>query len=120
LAARLPLRGIPAQIAQHCVFSEWAHGQLTLILDPAMRSLRNPGSEEILRAALEQALGTTVKLALKVGTLPEETLAQTQKRELDVRQQAAVELLNTDPLVKQMREKFEAQWVPDSIQPLDD
>ncbi len=120
LAARLALRGIPAQIAQHCVFSEWANGQLTLILDPSMRSLRNPGSEELLRQALEQALGTAVKLALKVGTLPEETLAQTQKRELDVRQQAAVELLNTDPLVKQMREKFEAQWVPDSIQPLDD
>jgi DNA polymerase III subunit gamma/tau len=120
LVTQLPLRGIPAQLVQHCVFSNWANGQLTLVLDPEMRVLRNSGSEELLQRALEQVLGTTVKLNLKVGNLPEETVAQTQKRELDVRQQAAVVTLEADPIVKQVREKFEAQWVPDSIQPLDD
>ncbi len=119
LAARLPLRGIPSQLAHHCGFVSWTQRRLTLTLDPSVETLRIANAEARLHEALEQVLGTPVKLDLQVAPPSHETLAQRQVRELGERQQTAVSLMQTDPVAAQLRERFDAQWVPGSITPED-
>ncbi len=81
LVARLPLKGIPSQLAHHCGFLEWTQGRLALTLDPTAENLRVASAETRLREALEQALGAAVKLDIQVAHPRQETLAQRRERE---------------------------------------
>ncbi|AFL74632.1 DNA polymerase III subunit gamma/tau [Thiocystis violascens] len=119
LVARLPLKGIPSQLAHHCGFLEWTQGRLALTLDPAAENLRVASAETRLREALEQALGTAVKLDIQVAHPRQETLAQRRAREADERQRAAVDSMRSDPVAEQLRERLAAEWVPGSITPAD-
>lgn len=119
LVMRLPLKGIPRQLAHHCGFLEWTHGRLALTLDPAAENLRVPGAEARLGEALQQALGTAVKLDIRVAHPRQETLAQRRSREADARQRDAVESMQSDPVAENLRERFDADWVPGSIAPAD-
>ena len=119
LVTRLPLRGIPSQLAHHCGFQEWADGRLALTLDPTAENLRVVSAETRLREALEQALGGPIKLDIQIARPQQETLAQRRAREADERQQTAEETLRTDPVAGQLRERFDADWVPGSIAPAD-
>lgn len=119
LVARLPLRGIPSQLAHHCGFLEWADGRLALTLDPTAENLRVASAETRLREALEQALCGPVRLDIQVARPQQETLAQRRVREADERQQLAEETMHADPFAAQLRERFDADWVPGSIAPAD-
>jgi DNA polymerase-3 subunit gamma/tau len=119
LVAQLTLRGIPGQLAHNCGFLEWTNGRLALTLDPSAENLRVSSAETRLREALEQALGAAVKLDIQVAHPRHETLAQRLAREADERQQAAVETLRADPVGEQLRERFDAEWVPGSLAPED-
>ncbi len=119
LVARLPVGGIASQLAHNCGFLEWAGTRLALSLDPAAEHLRVPGAESRLRAALEEALGGSLTLDIQVARPSEETLAQRRIREADERQRAAVASMQADPLAQQLRERFDAEWVPGSITPSD-
>ncbi|MBK5965413.1 DNA polymerase III subunit gamma/tau [Thiocystis minor] len=119
LVARLPLKGIPSQLAHHCGFLEWTQGRLALTLDPAAENLRVASAEARLREALEQALGAAVKLDIQVAHPRQETLAQRRAREADARQRAAADSMRSDPVAEQLRERLDAEWVPGSIAPAD-
>lgn len=119
LVAQLPLRAVPRQLAHNCDFREWVDGRLVLNLDPAAESMRTSNAEERLRETLEHALGRRITLDIQIAQPQQETLAQRDIRESGEREQAAVETLHTDPIAKQLREQFDADWVPGSITPTD-
>jgi DNA polymerase III subunit gamma/tau len=116
---RLDLGGIASQIVHHCDLEAWAEGRLTLRLDPTAEHLRSPGAESRLLAALEKALGTAVKLDIKVERPERETLARRREREAGERRQAAVAAMEADPVATLMREELDADWIPGSIEPAD-
>ena len=79
-------------------------------------SLARPASCERLQAAL-QAAGHTVQLQLSVGPVsdsPAKRLAQAAAAKMD----AAVALIENDPLVQSLLRDFDAKIVSGSIQPL--
>ena len=79
-------------------------------------SLARPASCERLQTAL-QAAGHAVQLQLSVGPVtdsPAKRLAQAAAAKMD----AAVALIENDPLVQSLLRDFDAKIVPGSIQPL--
>lgn len=119
LVARLSIGGIANQLAHNCAFREYSNGRLRLQLDPAAERLRAPSTVTRLKSALEQALGRSIELEIKVAHPEQETLAQRRAREAGERQQAAVEQMHADPVAGSVRETFEADWVQGSIRPAD-
>ncbi len=119
LVDRLGVGGIASQLAHHCGFIEQGAGRLVLSLDPAAEQLRSPGTEERLRAALEAALGAPLRLEIRVLRPLQETPAQRLSREQEARAQAAQDTLAADPMGRRLRDQFDGQWVPGSIEPVD-
>ena len=119
LVDRLGVGGIASQLAHHCGFIGLGEGRLTLSLDPGAEQLRSAGTEERLRAALEAALGGPLRLEIRIARPQQETPAQRRTREQDARAQAAQDTLAADPVARRLRDQFDGQWVPGSIEPLD-
>ena len=119
LVDRLGVGGIASQLAHHCGFIGLGAGRLTLSLDPGAEQLRSPGTEERLRAALEAALGGPLRLEIRILRPQQETPAQRRTREQDARAQGAQDTLAADPVGRRLRDQFDGQWVPGSIEPLD-
>jgi len=119
LVDRLGVGGMASQLAHHCGFIELGEGRLTLSLDPGSEQLRSPGTEERLRAALETALGGPLRLEIRVLRPQDETPAQRRTREQEARAQAAQDCLAADPVGRRLRDQFDGQWVPGSIEPQD-
>ncbi len=119
LVDRLGVGGMASQLAHHCGFIGLGEGRLTLNLDPTAEQLRSPGTEERLRAALESVLGAPLRLEIQVVRPNEETPAQRRTREHDERVQSAQTALAADPAATRLRDQFDGQWVPGSIEPLD-
>ncbi|MGQ9658612.1 MAG: DNA polymerase III subunit gamma/tau [Thermochromatium sp.] len=119
LVAQLPIGGIANQLAHHCAFCGYSDGRLSLQLDPTAAGLRTPSTLERLKGALEQALGCSIELDIRVARPEQETPAQRRTREAGERQQAAIAQMQADPVARSIREAFEAEWVVGSIQPAD-
>ncbi len=119
LVDRLGVGGMASQLAHHCGFIGLGDGRLTLSLDPGCEQLRSPGTEERLRAALEAVLGAPLRLELRVARPDQETPAERRAREQEARRTAAAETLDADPAARRLRDQFDGQWVPGSIEPLD-
>lgn len=113
----LKLGGFARQLAAHSLFGAWEKGELTLILDPANQTLCTPMAIERLEAAVKDYLGQPVKLKFDVKQAigDEETPAQRQQREAAEKQQAALEHLETDPLVKAAGDKLGAKLIPETV-----
>ena len=112
--------GIAHQLATNCAFREFSAGRLRLDLDPSTAGLRTNMTVNRLKSGIEQALGQTIELEIKIAHPEQETIAQRQNREAIVRQHTAVEQLEADSVARALRETFEADWAPGSIRPLGD
>ena len=79
-------------------------------------SLARPASCERLQAAL-QAAGHTVRLQISTSTVTDSP-AKRNAQAASARMDAAVELIQSDPLVQSLMRDWDAKIVPGSIQPL--
>jgi DNA polymerase-3 subunit gamma/tau len=111
--------GLARQLASHCVLERREGNTLYLIGDPAHRTLLNEKSEEKLCQALERYFGRPIRVHITVGSLTGETPAQHQSRAQAERERAAVEAIESDPHVRELRETFGATIRPNSIRPVE-
>ena len=118
----LKIGGIAKQLASNCVFQEWDGTTLRLRLDPSHKQMQVGSSEQRLCQALENWLGSPVRLRIEVGTLSDlaPTPAQQEARTRAARQQSVAEEMAADSLVQNMQERFGARIVPGSIKPVED
>ena len=117
LVERLELGGMAKQLALNCALVTREGNSFHLALEATHAQMRNKTSEERLKMALEQHLGAPVSLRFQVGKLMAATPADQRQQQRAERQQAAVERVNQDPNVRDMRETFDARIV--AIHPLD-
>ncbi len=117
LVSRLGLKGMAAQLAANCVMTGRDGQQIQLSIDAQHATLRSAQLESRLQEALSGYFGETVRLQFSVAASGVETPALLQQRDRASRQQAAVDEINNDPDLGRIREAFNAQVVPDSIQP---
>ncbi|AZG09800.1 DNA polymerase III subunit gamma/tau [Pigmentiphaga sp. H8] len=116
LAARLPIKGIAAQLAQQ---SEWVGVEGgTVVLKVATRGLAEGAGVERLRVVLEQHFGVPVRLRFEIGQTGDATAFAVAESERQARQAEAERAIMADPFVRELLDNFGGQIVPDSIRPV--
>ncbi|MEW8508040.1 MAG: DNA polymerase III subunit gamma/tau [Candidatus Thiodiazotropha sp.] len=116
----MKLGGITSQLANNCAFVSWDGGTLSLTLDASMRQLRVGQSEKRLQQSIAGLLGDRVKLVISEAVPEKETPAMRLQRERNQRQKEAEAVMKSDPLVREMEERFSARLLTDSIRPMDE
>ncbi|MPS26811.1 MAG: DNA polymerase III subunit gamma/tau [Alcaligenaceae bacterium] len=116
LAARLPIKGIAAQLAQQ---SEWVGVEGgTVVLRVATRTLAEGAGVERLRTVLEQHFGVPLRLRFEIGQTGDATAFAVAESERQARQAEAERAILADPFVRELLDSFGGQIVPDSIRPV--
>jgi DNA polymerase-3 subunit gamma/tau len=111
------LKGMTKQFASRCVLEQLDESQCRLSLDPEFQSLLDQDSAAKLENALRDLLAKPLKLYIEVKALATHTPAQQVVQAQENRQQAAVEAIHQDPNVVYAKTHFDAQVLPETIQP---
>ncbi|MDP9107893.1 MAG: DNA polymerase III subunit gamma/tau, partial [Pseudomonadota bacterium] len=118
LAAALPLRGVVQQLALQAELlgCDPADGGLLRLRVP-LETLASAANVEKLASALGTHFGTTVRLAIEIGTARDTANARTESARV-MRQRDAEQQVRSDPSVLAMMREFGATIVPGSIKPI--
>lgn len=120
LIKELRLDGFVRQLAANCALLETAEQRWTLSLSTPHASLYNKKLEERLRAALEQKLGRSIVLDIKIGAAVQvETPAMNTERVNQEKLRAAQQAIHDDANVKALVDTFNGRVIANSIQPID-
>jgi DNA polymerase-3 subunit gamma/tau len=115
---QLGLSGIARQLAANCAFASRQGGQIRLLLDARSQSIRTPGNEQKLGAALARHVGEPVKLSIELAEAgAPSTPARERDRQADERLATARAALETDPNIQALRAQMGATIFPDSVRP---
>jgi DNA polymerase-3 subunit gamma/tau len=118
LQASLDLSGVTREFARNLQLEKKGEKRWKFLVPDALEQL---GSESVIRSlqsALSTHLGHEVTLDLHTETRPLESVAAvTERAELN-RMSEAERAIDEDATIKEIKEKFGATIVPDSIQPL--
>ncbi len=115
----LKLAGIARELAVNCELKQRSDDSVHLVLDTAHTHLRSKKVEERIEQALQQYYAAPLKLVISVDTPVQETPASSRMRQQDERQQAAVNIIQSDANIKSLCEAFNANINFDSIQATD-
>lgn len=116
LAARLPVRGIAAQLARQSELVR-VDGNV-FVLRVSARTLAEGQGAERLRSVLEAHFGQPVRVSVEVGATGSDTAHAVEQSVRSARQQAAEEAILADPFVRTLLDNFGGQIVPNSISPV--
>ncbi|MES9940637.1 MAG: DNA polymerase III subunit gamma/tau [Candidatus Thiodiazotropha sp. 6PLUC2] len=119
-SASLQLGGITRQLVQNCAFGSWDGKTLSLTLDASRRQLRVGQSEMRFLESIRKRLGDSVQLSISEAVPENETPAMRHTRQQEERQQQAESSMESDPMVREMEERFSAKLMSDSVRPVDD
>ena len=115
LVARLPVQGLPRQLA--AVAQLISHEGDVFRLRVPNRTLAEAGTIERLKNGLAQHFGRPVRLSVEVGATAGPTAAGLAEQARADRQRRAEEAIFGDPFVQQLIDDFGAQVDRDSIRP---
>jgi DNA polymerase-3 subunit gamma/tau len=117
LVARLKVSGLVKELAQRSelLTVEADHFRLRVPL----RALAEGGTVDKLRAALEAALGRSVRVSTEFGSTSGPTAAGLAAQASAERQRQAEEAIYGDPFVRELLDNFGAAVDPASIRPRD-
>ena len=119
IIAALKLTGILRELAGNCVLQQRDEAGIRLTLDHAHAHFLNTQRERQLEKALQDYFSAPLKLEIVPGLPEEETPAASQTRVTRDRQQAAIVAIQEDNGVKILQEAFDAQIIPETVQPLE-
>jgi DNA polymerase-3 subunit gamma/tau len=119
------LAGMDKVLAENCLLQSWDGQNLRLLLPPRHAALNSKGRQERLQQILEKHYATPINLSITLAEPLQEsaqaaTPAALQARARQDRQQAAVDAIESDPLVRELQETFDARLDRNSIRPLDE
>lgn len=115
LVRQIGLSGLAQQLAINCQFSAWDGKTLQLQLDTSTANLRTPSIEERLVKALQSCLGPQSQVKFTVTRANADMPTQQEASERAERQR----MFEKDQVVRNFKDTFQAQVVPDSIRVLD-
>ena len=111
----LSLAGMERMLAHNCELVEWRDGHIRLRVPHAQRHLNDRAYQDRLKLALEQHLGSKVRLEIDVGPGNGTTIAEIQDKESRQRQSAAAAAIDEDPFVRDLIENLDARVLSSSI-----
>ncbi len=115
----MQLKGMLRELAMNCAVKQRGETCWTLQLDTSHRQLLSKARQQRLQEALGGCLKRDVQLTIEIEGGAGDTPALQQRAELESRQAAAVDTIESDPNVKAIQETFGATLHTDSIRPLD-
>ncbi len=118
LLEQLDLRGISRALAMHCSWGGFTGDRLVLRLERSHAHLRNRSVEQRMEQAFSRVLGRKLSLAIEVvGEAIADTPAELADQSRARQQEEAEQSIARDPTVRALQDLFDAEVVPDSIQP---
>ena len=119
LLNQLGLHGIVYNIASHCELRSCIESTLVFILDENNASLFNDKHRSRIAMVLENYFDTKLSVSVDCGVPLGETPASQKLRLVAQRQCEAVISIESDPVLKQLIERFDGELIHSSIIPLD-
>ena len=117
--AALGLDGFAKQLARHCAWIARDGAVVRLALDPKVKHLLQEDRRAAIEQALSRQLGETLRVQIELAQAPAATPARLdEQREAD-RLRAAESAIETDPMVRALKEKLGATVRAGSVQPVD-
>ena len=123
LIRQLGLTGMPLQLAMNCAPPNGSliNAQvLALRISPTHSQLLNEVRRQTIENAVQQSLGSKVRVSIEVSEPEQATPAILAQQRLRQRQAAAVNEIENDSTVQSLMELFDAQINPGSIRPVDE
>jgi DNA polymerase-3 subunit gamma/tau len=114
----LELTGAARQLASHCVLVARTGAVVRLALDPHNQQLRTPSQEEKLAQALARHFGEPVRLEFQPVSGSGESPALLAQRASQQELATARRAFETDPGVQDLRDRFGATVLPDTVRPV--
>ncbi len=118
LINRLPLAGMERMLAHNCELIDWQDGHIQLRVPHAQRHLNDRAYQDRLKLALEQHLGSRLKLEIAIGPISGTTIAEIRDRDNEQKLTTAAAAIDGDPFVRDLIDNFGAHVVPSTIKPL--
>ncbi len=112
---RLGLKGMARELVQHSAFASFADGLVALNLPATHRQLLMPASEQRVAQALSELLGAQVRVKFDVVEQVGVTAAVLKKEAAEERHNTAVAAIESDPLVQELIDVFDAKLIDGSI-----
>jgi DNA polymerase-3 subunit gamma/tau len=118
LQASLKLSGAARELARNLQLESAENDRWRFLVPDTLEHLGSKSVVQSLQTALSDRLGHAVMLDLHTASKPLQSVAAAADAAKVTRMSEAERAINDDPTVKQIREKFGAKIVPDSIQPI--
>jgi len=118
LQATLKLSGAARELARNLQLESADHDRWRFLVPDTLQHLGSKSVVQSLQTALSDCLGHAVMLDLHTAAKPLQSVAAAADAAESNRMSEAARAINEDETVQEIREKFDAKIVPDSIQPL--
>jgi DNA polymerase-3 subunit gamma/tau len=119
LIAALPVGGMVRELALNCEIRSFDEASLHLRLSGEHKHLLAvPSSQEKLQDALSQHFGRPLRLTVEIGAVGSQTPAERLHLEKTQRKADATALLQADPFVREVIERFDATLIEASVKAL--
>jgi len=118
LQASLKLSGAARELARNLQLESSENDRWKFLVPDTLEHLGSKSVVQSLQTALSDRLGHSVMLDLHTASKPLQSVAAAAEAAEVTRMSEAERAINDDPTVKQIKDKFGAKIVPDSIQPI--
>lgn len=116
ISEQLEVEPLVQQLARHAWIMEWSDERLLLGVDAEYAPSVDDESVNKLAAALEGVVSSPVALELHYGQPQQETPSRRDARIIEERRSKARALIEADPFVRYLMERFRASIDPNSIE----
>ena len=114
----LKLTGVAKMFAQHCELKSFSENKIELCVPPEQRHFMEKSFQEKLRASIREYFGEGIRVSFSLGTVNGLSAAQIERDAQAEEQKQAVASVMADPFVRDLVEKFDAEIIESSIQPI--
>ncbi len=118
LVNQLELNGMARMLAQNCEIKTYSKDDIELCLLSEHKHLLEKKYQDKVQAALNKHFGKRINLKFSVGKITGITPAELDNREKQMKQQQAITAIETDPVVRELVDSFDAKLINSSIKPI--
>ncbi len=118
LVQQLKLTGMAKMLAQHSEAKTLCADTIELCVPEMHKHLLEKKYQDKIQVALNAYFGKPVALNCSIGSITGMTPAALQHREETEKQAKAIAIIETDPIVQELIEQFDAKLIVSSIKPI--
>ena len=119
LSQQLKLTGMAKMLAQHSEAKVISGEKIELCVPDVHKHLLEKKYQDKIQAALDTYFGKPVTLNFSIGSITGLTPVTLQQREEEEKQAQAIAAIETDPVVQELIEQFDAKLLTSTIKPIE-